>query len=137
MQKSAKIRGGLLSLAGVSVLCGPATPVIAQGKALEALSSLAPGSWEIRNRSDNTRHRICVRDGREFIQLRHRHPGCRRFVIEDTDNRVIVQYTCQGHGYGRTQIRKETAQIAQIESQGVVDGQPFQFSAEARRIGAC
>lgn len=137
MQKSAKIRGGLLSLAGVSVLCSPATPVIAQGKALEALSTLAPGSWEIRNRSDNTRHRICVRDGREFIQLRHRHPGCRRFVIEDTDNRVIVQYTCQGHGYGRTQIRKETAQIAQIESQGVVDGQPFQFSAEARRIGAC
>jgi hypothetical protein len=133
----AKIRVGLIALPAMAALCLSAAPSLGQGSALAALDKLAPGSWELRFRPDNSRQRICIRDGRELIQLRHPQAGCSRFVIEDTANRATVQYTCRGHGYGRTQIWSETPNIAQIEGQGLVDGQPFQFSAEARRVGSC
>ena len=48
-----------------------------------------------------------------------------------------VQYTCRGKGYGRTQIRRESNRLVQIDSQGIADGLPFSFSAEARRVGDC
>jgi hypothetical protein len=137
MRDIAKIRAGLIVLSAMAALCSPAAPSLAQGSSLAALDKLAPGSWEIRFRPDNSRQRICIRDGREFIQLRHPQSGCSRFVVEDTADRATVQYTCRGHGYGRTQVWSETPNIAQIESQGLVDGQPFQFSAEARRVGQC
>jgi len=50
---------------------------------------------------------------------------------------VVVQYTCKGRGYGRTQIRKESGQLAQIDSRGIANGLPFEFTAEARRVGDC
>lgn len=117
-----------------AVLVAPAT---AQAPGLAMLGKLDRGGWELRFRPDGAIQRLCLRDGRELIQLRHPMRGCSRFVVEDTASRVIVQYTCRGHGYGRTQIWRENGRLAQIESQGIVDGRPFQFSAEARRTGRC
>lgn len=112
-------------------------PAQAQAPQLAMLDKLDQGGWEIRFRPSNEREKTCLRDGRELIQLRHPFPGCSRFVVEDTADRVTVHYTCRGHGYGRTQIWRENPRLVQIESQGIVDGRPFQFSAEARRVGRC
>lgn len=101
------------------------------------LGSLDRGGWELRYRDGSPPRNICVRSGREFIQLRHRESGCNRFVVEDGNSEVTVQYTCAGNGYGRTHIRRESSSLVQIDSQGIVDGRPFQFSAEARRTGSC
>ena len=81
--------------------------------------------------------RICVRTGREFIQIRHRQPGCEQFVVQDDPNEVTVQYTCRGNGYGRTTIRREGAGLVQIRSQGIRGGAPFSLDGEARRTGGC
>lgn len=113
-----------------------ALPALAQG-ALAMLDTLDRGSWEVRMRDDGTSRRVCVRSGRELIQIRHREGGCNRFIVEDGASEVTVQYTCRGNGYGRTNIRKETGTLVQIDSQGIADGRPFQFSAEARRVGSC
>lgn len=104
---------------------------------LAMLGSLDKGAWELRYRDGATPSKVCVRSGRELIQLRHKESGCNRFVVEDGKNEVTVQYTCRGNGYGRTNIRKEGSGLVQIDSQGIVDGRPFQFSAEARRTGSC
>ena len=104
---------------------------------LAMLDSLDKGGWELRYRDGATPRKVCVRSGRELIQLRHSEGGCNRFVVEDGKNEVTVQYTCRGNGYGRTNIRKEGSGLVQIDSQGIVDGRPFQFSAEARHIGRC
>jgi hypothetical protein len=101
------------------------------------LDTLQPGGWDLRIRNDDSHRRICVRDGREFIQLRHRQPGCSQFVVRDEASLVVVQYTCRGNGYGRTTIRRESARLVQIESQGIFNGVPFVFNGEARHIGAC
>ncbi len=80
---------------------------------------------------------ICLQDGRRLIQLRHPSSACERLIVADSPGEVTVQYTCRGRGYGRTHIRLETGRLVQIESQGILDGLPFDFVAEARRIGEC
>lgn len=101
------------------------------------LGSLDRGSWEFRERSDGSALQLCVRTGRELIQLRHRQLTCERFVVEDEPGEVTVQYTCRGNGYGRTTIRRESAGLVQIRSQGIQGGMPFSLEGEARRTGTC
>jgi len=112
-------------------------PVSARAPELAMLDGLTSGMWDLRFRGENTRNSICVRTGRELIQIRHRQSGCTRTVVEDRANRVTVEYTCPGSGYGRTTIRRENAQLVQIDSQGIQGGLPFHFNAEARRVGGC
>ena len=119
------------------VLALLAVPVAAQGLGLAMLDRIEKGSWELRNREDGSRQRICVRTGREFIQLRHRQRGCDQLIVRDGPDEVTVQYTCRGSGYGRTTIRHEGSGLVQIRSQGIVNGTPFTLEGEARRQGAC
>ncbi len=115
-----------------------ASGVVAQGRSLAMLDRLEPGDWELRERDGAglPRH-ICLRDGRRLIQLRHPGEVCSRIAVEDTDSQITVQYTCRGRGYGRTQIRRESPSLVQIDTQGISQGLPFAFSAEARRVGSC
>lgn len=113
------------------------TPATAQAPELAMLDTLSPGAWEFRARDDDETMRICVRTGRELIQLRHRQPGCEQFVVQDEASEVTVQYTCRGNGYGRTTIRKEGSTLVQIRSQGIRGGTPFSMVGEARRTGSC
>ncbi|AOL22215.1 hypothetical protein Ga0102493_111188 [Erythrobacter litoralis] len=120
-----------------AVVLGLAIPAAAQGDGLAMLGSLARGEWTIKPRDGSGERKICVRSGEELIQLRHDDRNCSRFVVEDEPSKVTVQYTCPGNGYGRTNIRRETSSLVQIESQGIASGLPFEFVAEARRTGSC
>ena len=121
---------------GIAVVCAMA-PATAQAPSLAMLDGLAKGQWEIDFRDDTPNRKICLRTGRELIQLRHTANNCTRYVVEDGASEVTVQYTCPGDGYGRTNIRRETGSLVQIKGQGIKGSTPFQFVAEARRIGAC
>ncbi|MFM5884253.1 MAG: DUF3617 domain-containing protein [Novosphingobium sp.] len=113
-------------------------PANGGGQTLGMLDGLDAGNWELRIRGEAaTPQRICVDHGRKLIQLRHQADMCDRFVVQDGANEVTVQYTCRGRGYGRTHIRRETSRLVQIDSQGIAKGLPFDFTAEARRIGDC
>ena len=102
------------------------------------LDRLDQGDWEMRIRdSSGAVQRMCIDSGRKLIQLRHQGQKCRRVVVEDSASEVTVQYTCPGRGYGRTKIRRETSSLVQIDSQGIANGLPFAFAAEARRVGDC
>jgi hypothetical protein len=72
-----------------------------------------------------------------LIQLRHPNRVCRQFVVEDEPASVTVHYSCPGQGSGRTHLRFEAPRLVQIESQGFASQLPFDFEAEARRIGDC
>lgn len=110
----------------------------AQGPALAMLAKLQRGQWTVTPNDGGPARRICLGDPLQLVKLRHAGTaGCSRFVVEDEPGKVTVQYTCRGNGYGRTSIRRETDALVQIESQGIADGRPFQFRAEARRTGAC
>lgn len=127
---------GVAAATGMVAL-GFALPAAAQSDSLSMLEGLTKGEWTIKHRDGSADRKICVKTGRELIQLQHEQSGCSRFVVEDGMSKVTVQYTCPGDGYGRTNIRKETGALVQIESQGIVSGLPFQFAAEGRRTGSC
>lgn len=119
--------------AGAVVLSAAAQPVN-----VTVLNKLDRGEWELRFRDDSMApRRICLGDGSQLIQLRHAGLKCRYVVVNDTANEMTVQYTCPGNGYGLTNIRRETAQLAQLDSQGIANGTPFAFAAEVRRVGEC
>ena len=126
----------LLTAAGVGAVV--AAPAIGQRPTLAMLDQLDRGNWELRTRDATGKsERLCMGDARRLIQLRHPAQACEQLIVSDGASEVTVQYTCRGRGYGRTKIRRETNQLIQIYSQGIVDGMPFVFSAEGRRVGAC
>ena len=112
-------------------------PAAAQAPALAMLDGLDRGEWELRFRDGGDSQKICLKTGLELIQVRHPDQSCSRVVVEDGAQQVTVQYTCRGQGYGRTNIRRETDSLVQIEGQGIAGTRHFQFTAEARRTGAC
>lgn len=122
----------------IVVLAAATVPAIGQRSSLAMLDQIEAGRWELRVRDQGGPvEQLCIANGRRFIQLRHAGNDCARFVVEDDPREVTVQYTCRGRGYGRTHIRRETARLVQIESQGIAEGLPFDFAAEARRVGDC
>jgi hypothetical protein len=130
----------LLKLATLFALFGMgiAIPATGQGPALAMLDRLESGRWELRERGGGAAaEQLCVQNGRRLIQLRHPASTCERMIVSDGPSEVTVQYTCRGRGYGRTHIRRETGRLVQIESQGILDGLPFDVSAEGRRVGDC
>lgn len=123
----------LCAYAGFAAVSGEA-----QGPALAMLDRLEPGLWRVSPSvaaSANTQ--FCIDSGRRLIQIRHPRENCKRFVIEDSPGTVTVQYTCPAGGYGHTKVRFENSRLAQLETQGIDNGLPFNFAAEARRIGPC
>lgn len=123
---------------GVVAIGAAWTPASGQRAALGMLDQLDRGKWEVRAR-DGSRatYPLCLDSGRRLIQLRHPQSQCDRVIVSDQPDAVTVQYTCRGQGYGRTSIRRESNRLVQIETQGIADGLPFDFLAEARRTGDC
>jgi len=126
-----------IAVVTAGVLAAFAAPTAAQRPALAMLGQLEAGRWELRPREGGAVERICLPDNRRLIQLRHPADACERLVVDDEASAVTVQYTCRGRGYGRTHIRRETNRLVQIDTQGIADGLPFAFAAEARKIGDC
>jgi len=125
-------------LAGALVAGGfAASAGLAQGPALHMLDKLQPGMWEVRPRDGGLSKRLCLTNGRPLIQIRHPGAACQTHVVEDGTDSVTVNYTCPGAGYGRTTVRMETPTLAQLQTQGIASGTPFEFSAEVRRVGSC
>jgi hypothetical protein len=128
------------ALIGFIALGFVAAPAATQRSAsLSVLSRLEPGLWVLRDR-DGSRSlpSICLRDDRELVmQVRHGQTACTRLVIASDAKGATVHYTCPGAGFGRTSVRVETPRLLKLDSQGVHEGVPFAFRAEARRISAC
>ncbi|HYW15291.1 MAG TPA: hypothetical protein VE891_03940 [Allosphingosinicella sp.] len=103
---------------------------------LKAFSQLERGRWQLRDGSGGSRS-ICLADPIAFVQLEHKGVSCRREILSNEKGAATVQYSCPGRGFGHTSIRVETPRLARIDTQGLVDGRPFSYRSEARKVGAC
>lgn len=132
-----KLKAALSGLS-LAVVAAIAVPAHGQRPSLSMLDEIERGGWELRERGgDASVRNICLDNARRLIQLRHPGQPCSSVVVEDKADQVTVQYTCRGQGYGRTQIRRETNSLIQIDTQGIVNGLPFSYSAEGRKTGGC
>jgi len=128
------LRWGALGLAGVIAVAAPVFAFALPG--LEAFAQLERGKWQLRDAAGEPRS-ICLGDPAVLIQLEHGGISCEQEILANEKGGATVQYTCPGRGYGHTSLRVETPRLARIDTQGLIDGRPFSYRAEARKIGAC
>jgi hypothetical protein len=129
-----RLRRGALGLAGLTAV---AAPVFAFALAdLEALAQLERGKWQLSDAAGEPRS-ICLGDPAALIQLEHGGISCEQEILASGKGGATVQYSCPGRGFGHTSIRIETPRLARIDTQGLVDGRPFSYRAEARKVGSC
>ena len=115
-----------------------AATTAADAPRLAVLNSVEAGRWTLSSRDrDFGARALCVTDPRVLLELRQPSAGCSRFVIANDANSATIHYTCPGAGHGRTTLRLETPRLAQIATQGLTGGSPFDYQIEARRTGAC
>lgn len=122
-------------IAAIGLGCVPAP---AQAPELAMLNKVQPGLWKLHERgSSDAADKLCVRDPRKLLQLRHKDTQCNRFVVSDSPDEVTVTYRCPSGGSGRTTIKYEGRGLIQIDSQGIAQNAPFAFAMEGRYAGAC
>lgn len=127
-------RWGALGLAG---LLAAAAPVFAfAAPDLEIFSKLERGRWQLRDSAGESRS-ICLSSPTALVQLEHDGIGCSQEILANDKGAATVQYSCPGRGFGHTSIRLETPRLARIDTQGLLDGRPFSYRTEARKVGSC
>lgn len=105
---------------------------------LAAVDQLNKGGWTLTVRDGRLPDRkICLGDPKMLLQVEHGNANCSYYVIANTPDRLRVSYKCGSLGNGVTEVRRESNSLVQVESQGIVNGSPFAFNAEARHSGAC
>jgi len=144
--RGAASQGGTMTVAEGGLRTGAAIILAAAAAAaggaatqteLPVLGRLESGLWQLRSlEGGGTMGAICLGDRGLLAQLRHRDLACRRSVVGQGQDSIELRYTCPS-AFGQTTIRVETPRLARVESQGVDDGTPFGFRAEARRVGPC
>ena len=113
------------------------TPAVPQTPSvLAALSQLERGRWHVRDLDSGETQSLCLRERRVLMQIRHGAGRCEWTVIRNEAREATVTYSC-ADGSGRTALRVETPRLAQIDSQGVLQGIPYALRAEARLVGSC
>ena len=130
------------SIIAVTFLMGALTivsPKAVQAQDSNILSSLKSGLWQFREkaRGNDIIDAICVGDVKKMIKIKNKGDRCTFKMLSRSGNSVTYDYNCAGKGKGRTTIRKETSELVQISSQGITDGQLFDFRLEARHAGSC
>jgi hypothetical protein len=127
-------RWGALGPAGFVAAAAPVFALAVPDS--ELLSQLERGKWQLRDSAGQPRS-ICLGDPAVLIQLEHEGVSCEREILSSGKSGATVQYSCPGRGFGHTSVRIETPRLARIDTQGLVDGRPFSYRAEARKVGAC
>jgi len=118
-------------IAGAALaLCAAGLPV--------ALSQAAPGLWEVSGvPGAKAPIRQCVGDLFALTQFEHRKQSCSRRVIRDGATSAVIEYNCPGGGFGRSVVGIVTPRALRIDTQGISDGFPFHYVAQAHRVGDC
>lgn len=127
-------RWGALGLAGLAAVAAPVFASALPG--LEAFAQLERGRWQLRDSAGRPRS-ICLADPVALVQLEHGGVRCEREILANDKGGATVQYSCPGRGFGHTSIRVETPRLARIDTQGLIDGRPFSYRTEARKVGSC
>lgn len=101
------------------------------------LSKLERGRWVVREIEGPQRHSLCLGSSTALVQLEHRGVACSGEILATDGSGGTIHYTCPGRGFAQTSVHVETPRLARIDTQGLLDGRPFAYRAEARRVGAC
>jgi hypothetical protein len=107
-----------------------------RGIDVPALNTVQKGKWAVRDSEGNERM-TCVRDPYQVLRPERVTTPCQHVLMESTASRATVRSSCTGHGTLLTRITVDTPRQVTVDMQGVIDGQPFSETYDAKRIGEC
>jgi len=101
-----------------------------------ALNIVQKGKWAVRD-SEGGERTMCLRDPYQILRPERVATPCQHVVMESASSRATVRTTCTGHGTMLTRLTVDTPRQVTVEMQGVIDGQPFSETYDAKRVGEC
>ncbi len=113
------------------------TPVLAAAPALKALSGWRAGQWRVAELGGHPSGGQCVGNPEAVLLAGRPNAACQFSVIQDDENVGVVTYRCGDGRQGRTEIRRDTADLLTVDAQGVDSGLPFASRTEWSRAGRC
>jgi hypothetical protein len=81
--------------------------------------------------------RLCVADPLLLAAYEHHSMRCTHSVIRSDGQSAVVSYSCSGGGFGQSQLSLLTPRSLQIDTQGIMGGEPYHYVLDARRVGDC
>ena len=103
-----------------------------------ALSDVKPGLWELAGvPSAHGPTRTCFADVQQLLRYEHRNRSCSVKPLADANGSTVVDYSCGAAGFGRTRVDVITPRSLKINTQGISDRLPFNYTLNAHRIGDC
>jgi hypothetical protein len=120
------------------ILAVPAAALlVAAADRPKALAGVAGGMWEVSGIPNTKPLHECVADSMMLAQIEHRGKRCSRTVITDGESQTVIEYKCNGGGFGRSKVTVVTPRSLSIETQGISDNFPFGYRVQAHRLGDC
>jgi len=127
----------LAGVAGIGLVLGSGLAVAAAAPGLTALARVERGQWQLKEIGTNPETRtVCVRDPRILIHYGHDVAQCQHTVTVNDSNTTVIHYTCRG-SHGQTAVKVATPRSFNLDTQGIINGAPFEDSFEARYLGDC
>jgi len=120
----------------VLLACGSA--LLCAGLAAAApslLAGVAGGLWEVTGQGRPVR--LCIADPLVLAAYEHRSASCTRSLIRTDGQSAVVSYSCSGGGFGQSQLSVLTPRSLQIDTQGILGGEPYHYVLDARRVADC
>src|SRR5215210_5361843 len=89
----------------VIVAAGAGLLALTAAQQPSALSGASPGDWELSGvPGASAPVHQCVADLATLAQYEHRGRNCTTQVVSEHGNSSVIQYSCAGSDFGRTQI---------------------------------
>lgn len=128
------IRAGI-----VAIGLGMAVLALGGAKQPAALAEVKAGMWELSGLPGaSTPARVCIADVEQLTRYEHRQQRCTSKTISDNGRSTVIEYSCgSAAGFGRTKIDMVTPRNLKINTQGISDSLPFNYTLSARRVGDC
>ena len=121
-----------------ATLAAGAALLLGASPATESPRLARPGLWDVSlSATGSNAQRVCLADPMFLTQWEHRGGACTRVVLTEHGSEATVHYTCAGGGFGQSVIRLLTPRSIRVETQGISNGQPFNYPLYARRTGNC
>ena len=103
-----------------------------------ALDGASGGMWQVaRSAKGAPEQALCIADPVVLGQWEHRGGQCSREIISDHGSKAVINYSCAGGGFGRSELTLLTPRTLRIATQGISAGGPFNYVLHARRVGNC
>lgn len=123
--------GTLLPISAGALLLTAAQP-------LPTLAQTQPGLWEISGAPGaRTPVRLCVADVPALSRFEHRGKTCTSKVLKRAGSLTAFEYSCGAAGFGHSDVEALTPRSLRISTQGISNGQPFNYVLQARRMADC